>query len=433
MEYKVSVIVPCYNSEKFLKETLDNLLGQTLKEIQIITVNDGSTDSTADIIAEYASKDSRILSVYQDNAGVSAARNNGIGYAEGKYTVFLDSDDLFSDNALEAMYNALEEENADLAICRTVSFGFGGGQFNPIVDSFVSEKNIDCYDKRLLWNFIVSNKCYRTSLLKQSGVCFPPLRYSEDGAFFMQFIHKTMPKIIGVYDAVFKYRKHQPSEGLSVTQRCELGLVKDFSASHELIYDAVRQSFGDEIPEENKNYLSEILCKKFTALINEFYRSLWSADDETLDCIKSVALDAMARMTDDSKKKCRIVTKDIGEPLFSKAEIAEKPFVSVIVRNPSEEFIRSLYAQSMPVFELITAENKLLYAHENVSVLPSKDFRSEAKKAAKGKLIISLAGNNALDIRFLKVVSLLKRSKKFGILPDFVIKLGATVFLKIKR
>ena len=64
MEYKVSVIVPCYNSEKFLKETLDNLLGQTLKEIQIITVNDGSTDSTADIIAEYASKDSRILTSY---------------------------------------------------------------------------------------------------------------------------------------------------------------------------------------------------------------------------------------------------------------------------------------------------------------------------------------------------------------------------------
>ncbi len=433
MKYKVSVIVPCYNSEKFLKETLDNLLGQTLKEIQIITVNDGSTDSTSDIIAEYASKDSRVLSVNQENAGVSAARNNGIERAEGKYTMFLDSDDLFSKNALEAMYNALEEENADLAICRTVSFGFGGGQFNPIVDSFVSEKNIDCYDRRLLWNFIVSNKCYRTSLLKQSGVCFPPLRYSEDGAFFMQFIHKTMPKIIGVYDAVFKYRKHQPSEGLSVTQRCELGLVKDFSASHELIYDAVRQSFGDEISEENKNYLSEILCKKFTALINEFYRSLWSADDETLDCIKSVALDAMARMTDETKKKCSNVIKDIGEPLFSKKEIARKPFVSVIVKNPSEKFIQSLYAQTMPVFELITAENKALQTHENISFLPLKDFRSAAKKAAKGKITVTLNGNNALDMRFLKVVSLLKRSKKFGILPDFVIKLGAMAFLRIKK
>jgi hypothetical protein len=242
-----------------------------------------------------------------------------------------------------------------------------------------------------------------------------------------------MPKIIGVYDAVFKYRKHQQSEGLSVTQRCELGLVKDFSASHELIYDSVRQSFGDVISEENKNYLSEILCKKYTALINEFYRSLWSADDETLDCIKSVALDAMARMNDDSKKKCRIVTKDIGEPIFSKAEIAEKPFVSIIAKNPSGKFICSLYAQSMPVFELITAQNKLWYAHENISVIPPESFRSEAKKTAKGKIVITLSGNNSLDMRFLKVVSLLKRSGKFGIIPDFVIKLGATVFLKIKR
>ena len=433
MEYKVSVIVPCYNSEKFLKETLDNLLGQTLKEIQIITVNDGSTDSTADIIAEYSAKDRRILYVHQENAGVSAARNNGIEHAQGKYTVFLDSDDLFSENALEAMYNALEAENADLAICRTVSFGFGGGQFNPIVDSFVKEKNIDCYDKRLLWNFIVSNKCYRTSLLTQSGVLFPPLRYSEDGAFFMQFIHKTMPKIIGVYDAVFKYRKHQPDEGLSVTQRCELGLVKDFSDSHELIYEAVRQSFEDEISEENKNYLSEILCKKYTALINEFYRSLWSADDETLDCINSIASDAMARMNDDSKKKCIIVTKDIGEPIFSKKEISEKPFVSVIVKNPSEKFVCSIYAQSMPVFELITAQNSALPARENIVAVSSKNFRSAAKKLAKGKIVITLGGNHPLDMRFFKVVSLLKRNGKFGFLPDFVIKLGAMMFLRIKK
>ncbi len=433
MDYKISVIVPCYNSEKFLKETLDNLLGQTLKEIQIITVNDGSTDSTADIIAEYAAKDSRILSVYQENAGVSAARNNGIGHAEGKYMIFLDSDDLFGENAFETMYATLEEANADLAICRAVSFGYGAGQFNPIVDSFVSEKNIDCYDKRLLWNFIVSNKCYRTSLIKQSGVLFPPLRYSEDGAFFMQFIHKTMPTIIGVYDAVFKYRKHQPNEGLSVTQRCELELVKDFSASHELIYNAVSQSFGDGLTEENKNYLDEILCKKLTALINEFYRSLWSGDDETLECIKSVALDAMSRMSDEAKKKFKIVTKDIGEPVFSKAEIAGKPFVTVIAKNPTNAFINSLYAQSMPIFELITAESNTLPDHKNIVVLPEKNFASAAKADAKGKITVKLSGNQPLDLRFLKVISLLKRSSKFGILPDFVIKIGAMLFLKIKK
>ena len=117
-KYKISLIVPCYNSEVLLAETLDNLLGQTLKDIQIIIINDGSTDSTADIIADYAAKNSNILCIDQPNAGVAAARNNGLNYVEGKYTMFADSDDLMSNNALEALYNALEESGADVAICR---------------------------------------------------------------------------------------------------------------------------------------------------------------------------------------------------------------------------------------------------------------------------------------------------------------------------
>ncbi len=433
MKYKVSVIVPCYNSEKFLKETLDNLLGQTLKEIQIITVNDGSTDSTADIIAEYASKDSRILSVYQENAGVSVARNNGIERAEGKYTVFLDSDDLFSENALEAMYSALEKESADLGICRQMRFGYGGTEVNPIVESIAKENHINCYDKRLLWNFLTCNKCYRTELLQKSGVRFPRLRYSEDGAFFMQFIYKTQPKITGVYDAVMKYRRLSPDQGYSVSQRIEYELVDHFSKSHELIYEAAKQSFDGNNCENTEDYLQEILNKYFTALVNEFYRSLWRGDSETLELIGRKASEIRAKMTDETKKKCSNVIKDIGNPLFSKKEITEKPFVSVIVKNPSEKFIQSLYAQTMPVFELITADNKALNRYENISVLPSKCFNSEAKKAAKGKIVITLSGNNALDMRFLKVVSLLKRNRKFGILPDFIINLGATLFLKIKK
>ncbi len=433
MKYKVSVIVPCYNSEKFLKETLDNLLGQTLKEIQIITVNDGSTDSTADIIAEYADRDKRILSVYQENAGVSAARNNGIEHAEGKYTVFLDSDDLYSENALEAMYNALEETSADLGICRLMRFGYGGTEYNPIVDSLSKEKYIDCYDKRLLWNFLTCNKCYRTEILQKSGVRFPLLRYSEDGAFFMQFVYKTQPKITGVYDAVMKYRRLSPDQGYSVSQRIEYELVDHFSQSHELIYKAAKQSFDGKNCESTEDYLQEILNKYFTALVNEFYRSLWRGDAETLDLIGKKAAEIRARMTDETKKKCNNVIKDIGEPLFSKKEIAKKPFVSVIAKKPSEEFIQSLYAQTMPTFELITAKNDALQTYENISVLPLKGFRSAARKAAKGRIIITLSGNNALDMRFLKVISLLKRNRKFGILPDFVLKLGAMMFLRIKK
>ncbi|MBQ2846859.1 MAG: glycosyltransferase family 2 protein [Clostridia bacterium] len=431
-KYKFSVIVPCYNSEKFLKETLDNLLGQTLKEIQIITVNDGSTDSTADIIAEYSANNTNILSLYQENAGVSAARNNGIDHAEGKYTTFLDSDDLFSENALEAMYNALEETGADLGIYRLMRFGYGGTEFNPIVDSLAKDKHIDCYDKRLLWNFLC-NKCYRTELLQKSGIRFPSLRYSEDGAFFMQFVYKTQPKITGIYDAVLKYRRLAPEQGYSVSQRIELELVEHFSRSHELIYDAANASFYDKNCDNPEDYLQEILNKNFTALVNEFYRSLWRGDDETVAFIGKKASEIRGKMTSETKKKCSNVIKDIGEPIFSKSEIAKKPFVSVIAKKPSKDFIHTLYAQTMPVFELITAENTDLPKHENITFLTSRSFKKFAKKTAKGKITIILKGNEHLDMRFLKVISLLKRSPKFGILPDFVIKFGALLFLKIKK
>ncbi len=424
---KISVIIPAYNSERFLAETLDCLLGQTLKDIQIIIVNDGSTDGTANIIAEYAAKNSNILSVFQENAGVSAARNNGINHAAGKYTLFVDSDDLLSENALEVIYDSLESTCADMALCRTMRFGYGGEEFNHIVDSLAKESAIDCFDKRLLWNFLISNKCFKTSVLKESGVRFPPLKYSEDGAFTMQFVYAARPKIIGVYNAIFKYRRHTPKEGFSVSQSISSELVSHFMQSLDIVYKAAEEVTGSE------EYLQEIIYKNYAALITEFYRMLWKADNKTVNEIGAYCKELRDRMNKETLKRCSEIQKDIGEPIFDKNEIARKPFVSVIVKECSPEFIDSLYAQSMPVFELLTTQRNLLPCAENLTVLPEKGFARAAKKAAKGKIVLTLGGKYSLDARFLKVVSLLKRSPKFGFLPDFIINFGAKLFLKIKK
>lgn len=424
---KISVIIPAYNSERFLAETLDCLLGQTLKDIQIIIVNDGSTDGTANIIAEYAAKHGNILPVFQENAGVSAARNNGISHADGKYTIFVDSDDLLSENALEVIYDSLESTCADLAVCRTMRFGYGGEEFNHIVDSLVKDSVIDCFDKRLLWNFLISNKCFKTSVLKESNVRFPPLKYSEDGAFTMQFIYASRPKITGVYDAVFKYRRHTPKEGFSVSQSISSELVSHFMQSLDIVYKAAEKVTSSE------EYLQEIIYKNYAALITEFYRMLWKADNKTVNEIGAYCEELRARMNKETLKRCGEIHKDIGELIFDKNEIARKPFVSVITKECSPEFIDSLYAQSMPVFELLTIQKNLLPDAENLTVLPEKGFANAAKNAANGKIVITLDGNKPLDTRFLKVVSLLKRSPKFGVFPDFAIGWGASLFLKIKK
>ena len=97
---KISVIIPAYNSQQFIAETLDNMLNQSLKDIEVVIVNDGSPDGTQAVIDEYVKKSPIFKSYIQENAGVSAARNNGLTKATGEYVVFLDADDYFSDTSL---------------------------------------------------------------------------------------------------------------------------------------------------------------------------------------------------------------------------------------------------------------------------------------------------------------------------------------------
>ena len=93
----LSVIVPVYNTEKYLRECLDSVINQTLKDIEIICINDGSTDRSLDILKEYALKDNRIKIIDKKNEGVAAARNDGIRIANGEFVCFMDSDDYYPD------------------------------------------------------------------------------------------------------------------------------------------------------------------------------------------------------------------------------------------------------------------------------------------------------------------------------------------------
>lgn len=115
-EIKVSVIIPIYNVEKYLRQNLQSVAEQTLKDIEIICVDDGSTDSSFDIVKEFAASDSRFIPVQQKNAGAGAARNNGLRRARGKYLSFLDSDDFFEKDMLETAYNKAEETRADFVV-----------------------------------------------------------------------------------------------------------------------------------------------------------------------------------------------------------------------------------------------------------------------------------------------------------------------------
>jgi len=114
---KVSVIVPAYNEENHIKVCLDSIISNDLKEIEIIVINDGSTDGTAKILEEYESKYDIITVVSKENEGQGSARNIGIDLAKGEFVTFIDSDDEIHTNMLSKMYSKLQQEQADICVC----------------------------------------------------------------------------------------------------------------------------------------------------------------------------------------------------------------------------------------------------------------------------------------------------------------------------
>lgn len=117
---KVSIIVPVYNVEKFLKECINSIIKQSYNNLEILIIDDGSTDSSGKICDEYLKKDFRIKVIHQENQGLSGARNTGLKYSTGDYITFIDSDDFIDKNMIKEMLNNLIETNSDIVVCGTI-------------------------------------------------------------------------------------------------------------------------------------------------------------------------------------------------------------------------------------------------------------------------------------------------------------------------
>lgn len=184
MEEKISIIIPAYNVEKTLGKCLDSVLSQTYTNLEIIIINDGSVDGTQDIIDSYASKDSRIIKLYQENAGLSMARNAGLSLCSSELVTFLDSDDWIEADTIEFLYKNLKSENADISIC-----GIYKDFANEVIRIFEND-DITVYDRKqalekILYDDEIQSfswgKLYKLELF--NGLKFPMGRIYEDYAF----------------------------------------------------------------------------------------------------------------------------------------------------------------------------------------------------------------------------------------------------------
>ncbi|WP_025907744.1 glycosyltransferase family 2 protein [Priestia flexa] len=195
---KVSVILPLYNVEKYIKKCLDSILKQTLKDIEVIIVNDGSPDNSRLIASKYAEIDSRVRIIDKENGGLSSARNQGLDAAAGEYVVFIDSDDWVEENMLEVMYSQAKKEKADLSICNynKVFNAYKEKNYLSIKDEIIRVKDLGLKD--YLYNYYfgyvhgdeVWNKMYKNSIIKQNNIRFEKNSevFSEDKLFNFYFL-----------------------------------------------------------------------------------------------------------------------------------------------------------------------------------------------------------------------------------------------------
>lgn len=415
---KVSVIIPAYNSEQFIAETLDSLINQTLKDIEVIIVNDGSTDGTQNIIDAYCKKHSIFKSFIKENGGVSKARNYGLERATGKYVVFLDADDTYTETSLEAFYETAEKTGADLVLGRLMNFGKDiVSKYNAFADRLASMEEVPTFTKILLWSFLVGNKCYNRERLMKTGVRFPAYKYSEEGAFFMSYVY-TGAKIAGTMDACMCYRRHTKQEGLSVSQTVTADLAKSFSGSLQVIYDKAVEAVKtapDDVDRED--YIQEVIYKTAYILLSQFYRLLWQGDDE---CVKYCAEEfnrLKALMTEKRFKVIQGTDPDLHlENIYSgKKQIAENPNISVIIKPTKKDLstlFDGIYGQLSPMFEVIVSESTVscgaipekYLKMENLKVLPDKGFMKNAKRKAKSKWVIHFKRNKTLDKRIFRLI-----------------------------
>ena len=259
-EIKVSVIVPVYNSQAFLRRCMDSILGQSLEEIEIICVDDGSTDESGNILEEYRKKDTRVEVYHQKNQYAGAARNLGLQHAKGKYVIFWDSDDFFEKNALTLLYKKAEKDQADICICGARKVDQETGDIYPANEYLVksripgkqpfSKKDIGKY----LFNFASNvpwNKLFLRQFIQEQGLFFQALRQANDVYFVMTALFLARRITVGPEELIY-YRtlnSESLSGKVSDTRYCTVEAfraVKEKLETFPEFTDEFRRSFANK-------------------------------------------------------------------------------------------------------------------------------------------------------------------------------------------
>lgn len=241
---KVSIIVPVYNVESYVAMCLDSLVNQTFSDIEIICVNDGSADESLNILEHYKKLDTRIKIVNKENGGLSSARNAGMKVAEGKYILFVDSDDWISTNAIEHLYANAENNNSDLVVFDFVSDDFAKKEKSVMTimqykDKYMNEPfNVDSMDSWAYKYIPVStwSKLYKTDLIKNKVLFFEDMIF-EDVPFWA-YVYSHATRITYLPIPFYYYRKNREGSIMMNKGRSLFDVIKAYSRVEDILKEA---------------------------------------------------------------------------------------------------------------------------------------------------------------------------------------------------
>lgn len=280
-EQLISVVVPIYNVEKYIKECIESIINQTYKNLQIILVDDGSEDNSSKICDEYSKKDNRINVIHKSNGGLSDARNYGIDIAKGEYITFIDSDDFVSSTYIEKLYNAIKENNVKISQCGIVKVNNKNEKLEKIgylENEIKSGKQLikEIYKGHWTENIVVWNKMYCIELFK--CVRYPVGKIHEDEYVTYKILYE-FEKIAIIKDYLYNYRQTDESivgkkfnlKRLDILEALE-ERINFFKNAEEIeLYDLTLRCYLQKIAEnyvktrlyikDNKNILKELIKK----------------------------------------------------------------------------------------------------------------------------------------------------------------------------
>ncbi len=414
---RLSVIIAVYNGEKYLEKTLESLITQTTEDFEVIIVDDGSTDKTAEIAQSYCDEYNGFYLFKCEHRGVYAARNTGIEKAKGDFLMFLDCGDLITDSSVEAVFKCADDNNADIITGRCWRNGDIEYEYEKSLDLIATMPEIDMLESRLLYSETIGAKAFARKFFEHYNIRFLDLTAHGELLFIMQCVFCNV-KISGCSEFILEKSVKPIEDGFSKFELPTLENVKSAKYVFSEIFDMGRDKITEQTGscDGDEAYIQEIIYMIYRFYLDTFYRKYWYMSAQTINEMK-LEFEKYAQLVKPERfKKLAEANSDLRLPYIytdKKEAVGEAEFTFLFDLTDPADFkpmLRSIYAQTYPFFEIIVSESRFSLPEfpeefrkmENLRVFPDKNFHSRARNEANSKICIELRDGKPLDMRTLQ-------------------------------